>query len=51
MDKMIETILKRLEVLESENKALKERVIKLEADNEELWDRIEELEDSEVEEE
>ena len=51
MEKMLADLLKRIELLEADNKALKEKVIKLEADNEELWDRLEELEQIEVEEE
>ena len=51
MEKMLADLLKRIELLEADNKALKERVIKLEADNTELWDRVEELEEIECEEE
>ena len=50
MEKILADLLKRIELLEADNKALKERVIKLEADNEELFERINDLEDDQVEE-
>ena len=51
MEKMLMEMMRRLEVLEAENKELKVKVAKLEMDNEELWERLEDLEDIEVEEE
>ena len=51
MEKMLADLLKRIELLEADNKALKERVTELEAEIEELYERINDIEDSEVEEE
>jgi predicted nuclease with TOPRIM domain len=51
MEKMIMEMMKRLEALEADNKALKEEVKKLNDTVDELLERIDDLEDSEVEEE
>ena len=51
MEKMLADLLKRIELLEADNKTLKERITELEAETEELYERVNDIEDSEVEEE
>ena len=51
MEKMLADLLKRIELLEADNKALKERITELEAETEELYERVNDIEDSEIEEE
>ena len=51
MEKMLADLLKRIETMEKENKALKEEIKKLNDTVDELLERVNDLEDSEIEEE